>query len=181
MRSIRFLLFEIKRVFVNNSTSIKLTDLFILHFFIQNVYADKKGFKITYKGSNYYRKWQLSEILTAPLNPREMLLKSLKWMVLIKPCRMGGWGEDQHCFASNSLHISPIHSDTVLYSSHNIFLSSIPLFLATWGGGRPPWKECWGTTQSVNIWLTSKIIFFKEKGSNTFPLSTSSRVWHKKN
>ena len=131
MRSIRFLLFEIKRVFVNNSTSIKLTDLFILHFFIQNVYADKKGFKITYKGSNYYRKWQLSEILTAPLNPREMLLKSLKWMVLMKPNGLGGWGEDQHCFASHSLHFT-----FLLYTQIQFFIlliiSSFHLFLFSW-------------------------------------------------
>jgi len=45
-RSIRFLLFEIKRVFVYISTIFKLTDLFILYFFIQNVYANKKIFKI---------------------------------------------------------------------------------------------------------------------------------------
>ena len=45
VRSIRFLLFEIKRVLVYNSTSFKLTDLFILYFFIQNVYANKKVFK----------------------------------------------------------------------------------------------------------------------------------------
>ena len=143
MRSIRFLLFEIKRVFVNNSTSIKLTDLFILHFFIQNVYADKKGFKITYKGSNYYRKWQLSEILTAPLNPREMLLKSLKWMVLMKPSRMGGWGEDQHCFASHSLHFT-----FLLYTQIQFFIlliiSSFHLFLFSWqlgGEGVLPGKN----------------------------------------
>ena len=42
-RSIRFLLFEIKRVFVYNSTIFKLTDLFTLYFFIQNVYANKKS------------------------------------------------------------------------------------------------------------------------------------------
>ena len=41
-RSIRFLLFEIKRVFVYNSSVFRLTDLFILYFFIQNVYASKK-------------------------------------------------------------------------------------------------------------------------------------------
>ena len=40
-RSIRFLLFEIKHVFVYISTIFKLTDLFILYFFIQNVYANK--------------------------------------------------------------------------------------------------------------------------------------------
>ena len=39
--SIRFLLFEIKRVLVYNSTILKLTDLFILFFFIQNAYDDK--------------------------------------------------------------------------------------------------------------------------------------------
>ena len=36
------ILFEIKRVLVYNSTSFKLTDLFILYSFIQNVYANKK-------------------------------------------------------------------------------------------------------------------------------------------
>ena len=41
-RNIRFLLFEIKRVFVYNSRVFKLTDLFMLYSFIQNVYADKK-------------------------------------------------------------------------------------------------------------------------------------------
>ena len=40
VRSIRFLLFEIKRVLVYNSKILKLTDLFIL-----DVYADKKVFK----------------------------------------------------------------------------------------------------------------------------------------
>ena len=35
-------LFEIKRVFVYNSIIFKLTDLFILYFFIQTVYANKK-------------------------------------------------------------------------------------------------------------------------------------------
>ena len=45
-RSILFLLFEIKRVFVNNSTVFRLTDLFSLYFFIQNVNANKKVFKI---------------------------------------------------------------------------------------------------------------------------------------
>ena len=44
-RSIRFHLFEIKRVFVYNSTVFSLTDLFILYFFIQNVYANNKYFK----------------------------------------------------------------------------------------------------------------------------------------
>ena len=54
-RSIRFLLFEIKRVFVYISTIFKLTELFILNLFIPNVYANKKlfkkkGYKIVYKG-----------------------------------------------------------------------------------------------------------------------------------
>ena len=40
--SIWFLLFEIKRVLVYNSTIFYLTDLFILYFFIQNAHADKK-------------------------------------------------------------------------------------------------------------------------------------------
>ena len=72
-RSIRFLLFEIKRVFVLNSTVFKLTDLFILYFYIQNVYANKKVLKIKsyyVKGSYCDRKSQFSEILTEPLNPR---------------------------------------------------------------------------------------------------------------
>ena len=42
--SIWFLLFEIKRVLVYNSTIFKLTDLFIFFFFIQSAYADKKVF-----------------------------------------------------------------------------------------------------------------------------------------
>ena len=42
-RSIRILLFEIKRVFVYISTIFKLTNLSILYFFIQNVYANKKN------------------------------------------------------------------------------------------------------------------------------------------
>jgi len=41
-RSIRFFLFDIKRVFVYISTIFKLMDLFILYFLIQNVYANKK-------------------------------------------------------------------------------------------------------------------------------------------
>ena len=60
---------EIKRVLVYNSTLFKLTDFFILCFFIQNAYANKKlfqkkGYKIMYKGSNCDQKSQLSEILT---------------------------------------------------------------------------------------------------------------------
>ena len=75
VRNILFLFFEIKRAFVYISTIFKLTDLFILYFFIQNVYANKKwikkkGYKVMYKGSNCDRKSQLSEILTEPLNPR---------------------------------------------------------------------------------------------------------------
>ena len=66
-RSILLLLFEI----------LKLTDLFILYFFIQNVYANKKlfkkkGYKVMSNGSNCDRKSQLSEILTEPLNPRDI-------------------------------------------------------------------------------------------------------------
>ena len=58
----------------------KVTDLFILYFFIQNVYANKKifkikGYKIMLKGSNCDRKSQFSEILTELLNPREMQSK----------------------------------------------------------------------------------------------------------
>ena len=40
--SVWFLLFEIKRVLVYNSTIFYFTDLFILYIFIQNAYADKK-------------------------------------------------------------------------------------------------------------------------------------------
>ena len=45
LRSIWFLEFVIKNVLVYNSTIFKLTDLFILYFFIQNAYADKKLFR----------------------------------------------------------------------------------------------------------------------------------------
>ena len=48
VRSIWFLLFEIKRVLVYNLTILKPIDLFILYFFIQNVYADKKVFNTMY-------------------------------------------------------------------------------------------------------------------------------------
>ena len=64
-QSIRFLLFEIKHIFVFNSIIIYFTDLFLLYIFIQNAYANKKVFNK--KG---YRKSQLSGILTEPLNPR---------------------------------------------------------------------------------------------------------------
>ena len=72
---IRFLLFEIKRVLVYNSTIFYFTDLFILCIFIQNAYADKKllkekGLQIMFNGSNFDCKSQLSGILTEPLNPR---------------------------------------------------------------------------------------------------------------
>ena len=43
LTSIRFLLFEIKRVLVFNSIIIYFTDLFILH--IQNAYPNKNVFK----------------------------------------------------------------------------------------------------------------------------------------
>jgi len=43
--SIWFLLFDIKLVLVINLTTFYLTDLFILYFFIQNAYADKKELK----------------------------------------------------------------------------------------------------------------------------------------
>ena len=42
--SIRFLLFEIKRILVFNSIIIYFTDLFILYVFIQNAYAGKKKY-----------------------------------------------------------------------------------------------------------------------------------------
>jgi len=78
-RSIRFLLFENKRVFVYNSTVLRLTDLFILYFFILNVYADKKvfkikGYKIIKKESYCDRKSKFSEILTEPLNLRAAVI-----------------------------------------------------------------------------------------------------------
>ena len=41
VRSILFLSFEIKRVLVYNSAIFKPTDLFILYFFIENVYTDQ--------------------------------------------------------------------------------------------------------------------------------------------
>ena len=73
--SIRFLLFEIKRVLVFNSIIIYFTDLFILYLFIQNAYANKKVLKkvlqIRFNGSNCDQKSQLSGILTEPLNPSE--------------------------------------------------------------------------------------------------------------
>ena len=75
-RRIRSLLFEIKRVFVYNSTVFRLTDLFLLYFFIPNVYANKiifkiKVYEIMLKGSNCDRKSPFSEILTEPLNLRD--------------------------------------------------------------------------------------------------------------
>jgi len=45
-RSIRFLLFEIKRAFVYNSTVFKLTDLFILIHFHSKCICQQKIFKI---------------------------------------------------------------------------------------------------------------------------------------
>ena len=65
-RSIRFLLFEIKHVFVYNLTVFRLTDLFILYFFNQNVYVNNKVFQIKgYKIMSYCdRKSQISEIFT---------------------------------------------------------------------------------------------------------------------
>ena len=43
-RSIRFLLFEIKRVFVYNSTIFKLTDLFIFDTFSFKMYMPTKNY-----------------------------------------------------------------------------------------------------------------------------------------
>jgi len=73
--SIRFLLFEIKRVLVYNLTAFYLTDLFILYFFIRNTYADKilfkkKAIKNLFNETNCDRKSKLSGILTEPLSPR---------------------------------------------------------------------------------------------------------------
>ena len=53
----------------------------MFYSFIQNIYTNKKifqikGYKIMQKGSNSDRKSQFSEILTEPLNPRD--LQSLK-------------------------------------------------------------------------------------------------------
>ena len=64
---------------VYTSTLFKLTDLFILYFFI-HIYANKKLFqkkdyKIMYKGSNFDQKSHLSEILTEPWNPREGVIQ----------------------------------------------------------------------------------------------------------
>ena len=74
VRSIWFLLFEIKRVLVYNSVIFKLTDLFILYrkFCTEKKYLRKKAKKLMYKGLNCDRKSQLSEILTEPLNPRDL-------------------------------------------------------------------------------------------------------------
>ena len=78
MSSVRFLLFEIKRVLVYNSTTFTFTDLFITYIFIQNAYADikvskEKGLQILFNRSNCDLKSQLSGILTEPLNPLEAL------------------------------------------------------------------------------------------------------------
>ena len=44
--------------------------LFYSKCICQQKIISEKGYKIKYKGSNYDRKSQLSEILTEPLNPR---------------------------------------------------------------------------------------------------------------
>ena len=67
-RNIWFLLFEIKRVFVYNSTVFRLTGLYVNTFSFKMYMPTKKYFKN--KGSNCDLKSQLSEILTEPLNPR---------------------------------------------------------------------------------------------------------------
>ena len=82
MRSIWFLLFEIKRVLSIIQQSLILRICLFYTFFIQNIYADKKvlkknGLKIMYRGLNCDRKSQLSEILTELLNPRGMCLCTL--------------------------------------------------------------------------------------------------------
>ena len=79
--TIRFHLFEIKRVLVYNSTIFKFTDLFILYFLFKmymptKKYLRKKGWNIMYNGSNCNRKPKLSDILTEPLNPRSSWEKS---------------------------------------------------------------------------------------------------------
>ena len=78
VKSIRFLLFEIKRVLFINSTIFKLTD-FLYHTFPFKMYIPtkklfkNKGKQIMFNGLNCDGKSQLSGILTEPLNPRELL------------------------------------------------------------------------------------------------------------
>ena len=66
--SIRFLLFEIKRVLVFNSIIIS----FKIHMPTKKY---KKVLQIMFNGSNCDQKSQLSRILTEPLNPRERFSK----------------------------------------------------------------------------------------------------------
>ena len=78
VNSIWFLLFEIKRVLVNNSTIQKLTDFFIPYTFSFQMYMSskkclgKKAIKNMFNGSNWVKKSQISGILTKPLNPRDV-------------------------------------------------------------------------------------------------------------
>ena len=97
-RSILLLLFEI----------LKLTDLFILYFFIQNVYANKKlfkkkGYKVMSNGSNCDRKSQLYEILTEPLNPRDIQY-NVQRTVYIEQCT----AYDEECTVQKK--IGPVHA-----------------------------------------------------------------------
>ena len=62
--SIRFLLFEIKRILVFNSIIIYFTDLFMFYIFIQNAYANKKvfnkkGYQIMFNGSKVTAFWNI--------------------------------------------------------------------------------------------------------------------------
>ena len=70
-RSIRFLLFEIKSVFVYNSTVFWLTDLFVYTF----------SLKICKRGQIVIES-QFSEILTEPLNSRGTRLEDFKMLWL---------------------------------------------------------------------------------------------------
>ena len=74
VKCIRFLLFEIKRVLIYNLTIFKLTDLFIYILSLKMYMPSNKYFKdwkVMYNGSTCERKFELYEILTKLLNPRE--------------------------------------------------------------------------------------------------------------
>ena len=75
-RSIWFIWFEIKSVFVFYSTIFKLTDLFMLYLFIQNVHANKKlirtkAIKWWLRGQIVIESHSFSKILAELLTPRE--------------------------------------------------------------------------------------------------------------
>ena len=87
VRSIRFLLFEIKFGLWGNN--LLIYGFAVLYFFIKNVricrqrkYLRKKAKKM-FNGSNCDRKSQLSGILTEPLNPRGV---SGKFIYDLKDC-----------------------------------------------------------------------------------------------